>query len=156
MLDKIVLSPTITDLSGERIVKYENKIYKIRQFKGKKSLEIMAKITKYASGTLGRFAQSLFSTGEDEDVSAAEVVMAGSMLGAFADVDDPELIKFICEDIVAEVVVDNESFDWDKEFTGTNMLVCFDLVRQVVVYNYSPVFQQLGIAAIFNKKAVEE
>ena len=92
MLDKVVLSPTITDLSGERIVKYENKIYKIRQFKGKKSLEIMAKITKYASSTLGRFAQSLFSTGEDEDVSAAEVVMAGSMLGAFADVDDPTLL----------------------------------------------------------------
>ena len=66
------------------------------------------------------------------------------------------LETFVCEELVANIFSGTEKFDWDLEFKGKNMIVCFDLLRQVIQYNFSPVFQELGIGALFKQKEVSE
>lgn len=144
----------IIDIDGERIIKYSNKSYRIKLFKGRNSYRVLTKLTKYGSGVFGGVLRGVAESGEDVD--AVSMLVAGSLYDAFQTLDDPELEKFVCEELVANVFSNNEAFNWDDEFKGVNMLICFDLLRQVIQYNFSPVFQELGIAALFKKKEVEE
>lgn len=144
----------IIDIDGERIIKYSNKSYRIKLFKGRNSYRVLTKLTKYGSGVFGGVLRGVAESGEDVD--AVSMLVAGSLYDAFQTLDDPDLEKFVCEELVANVFSDNETFNWDDEFRGANMLICFDLLRQVIQYNFSPVFQELGIAALFKKKEVSE
>lgn len=144
----------IIDIDGERIVKYGNKSYRIKLFKGRNSYRVLTKLTKYGSSVFGGVLRGVAESGEDVD--AVSLLVAGSLRDAFQTIDDPELETFVCEELVANVFSNNEPFNWDDEFKGKNMLVCFNLLRQVIQYNFSPVFQELGIAALFKQKEVSE
>lgn len=144
----------IIDIDGERIVKYGTKSYRIKLFKGRNSYRVLTKLTKYGSSVFGGVLRGVSESGEDVD--AISMLVAGSLRDAFQTLDDPELESFVCEELVSNVFTNNESFDWDAEFRGKNMLICFDLLRQVIQYNFSPVFQELGIAALFKQKEVKE
>ena len=115
---------------------------------------MLTKLTKYGSSVFGGVLRGVADSGEDVD--AVSMLVAGSLRDAFQTLDDPDLELFVCEELVSNVFSNNEPFDWDNEFKGKNMLVCFDLLRQVIQYNFSPVFQELGIAALFQKKEVSE
>lgn len=149
-----LIESEIIDIDGERIVKYGTKSYRIKLFKGRNSYRVLTKLTKYGSSVFGGVLRGVAAS--DEDVDAVSLLVAGSLSDAFQTIDDPELEKFVCEEIVANVFSNNEPFNWDEEFKGKNMLVCFDLLRQVIQYNFSPVFQELGIAALFKQKEVNE
>ena len=149
-----MIESEIIDIDGERIVKYGNKSYRIKLFKGRNSYRILTKLTKYGSSVFGGVLRGVAESGEDVD--AVSLLVAGSLRDAFQTIDDPELETFVCEELVANVFSNNEPFNWDDEFKGKNMLVCFDLLRQVIQYNFSPVFQELGIAALFKQKEVNE
>lgn len=149
-----LIESEIIDIDGERIVKYVTKSYRIKLFKGRNSYRVLTKLTKYGSSVFGGVLRGVADSGEDVD--AVSLLVAGSLRDAFQTIDDPELEKFVCEEIVANVFSNNEPFNWDDEFKGKNMLVCFDLLRQVIQYNFSPVFQELGIAALFKQKEVNE
>ena len=149
-----MIESEIIDIDGERIVKYGNKSYRIKLFKGRNSYRVLTKLTKYGSSVFGGVLRGVAESGEDVD--AVSLLVAGSLRDAFQTIDDPELETFVCEELVANIFSNNESFNWDDEFKGKNMLVCFDLLRQVIQYNFSPVFQELGIAALFKQKEVNE
>ena len=149
-----MIESEIIDIDGERIVKYGNKSYRIKLFKGRNSYRILTKLTKYGSSVFCGVLRGVAESGEDVD--AVSLLVAGSLRDAFQTIDDPELETFVCEELVANVFFNNEPFNWDDEFKGKNMLVCFDLLRQVIQYNFSPVFQELGIAALFKQKEVNE
>lgn len=149
-----LIESEIIDIDGERIVKYGNKSYRIKLFKGRNSYRVLTKLTKYGSSVFGGVLRGVAESGEDVD--AVSLLVAGSLRDAFQTIDDPELETFVCEELVANVFSNNEPFNWDDEFKGKNMLVCFDLLRQVIQYNFSPVFQELGIAALFKQKEVSE
>ena len=149
-----LIESEIIDIDGERIVKYGNKSYRIKLFKGRNSYRVLTKLTKYGSSVFGGVLRGVADSGEDVD--AVSLLVAGSLRDAFQTIDDPELETFVCEELVANVFSNNEAFNWDDEFKGKNMLVCFDLLRQVIQYNFSPVFQELGIAALFKQKEVSE
>jgi hypothetical protein len=149
-----MIESEIIDIDGERIVKYGTKSYRIKLFKGRNSYRVLTKLTKYGSGLFGGVLRGVAESGEDVD--AVSLLVAGSLRDAFQTIDDPELETFVCEELVANVFSNNEAFNWDDEFKGKNMLVCFDLLRQVIQYNFSPVFQELGIAALFKQKEVSE
>ena len=144
----------VIDIDGERIIKYGNKSYRIKLFAGRNSYRVLTKLTKYGSSVFGGVLRGVADSGEDVD--AISMLVAGSLRDAFQTIDDPDLEAFVCEEIVSNVFSGTEKFDWDAEFKGKNMLVCFDLLRQVIQYNFSPVFQELGIAALFQKKEVSE
>lgn len=149
-----LIESEIIDIDGERIVKYGNKSYRIKLFKGRNSYRVLTKLTKYGSSVFGGVLRGVAESGEDVD--AVSLLVAGSLRDAFQTIDDPELETFVCEELVANVFSNNEPFNWDDEFKGKNMLICFDLLRQVIQYNFSPVFQELGIAALFKQKEVSE
>ena len=149
-----MIESEIIDIDGERIVKYGNKSYRIKLFKGRNNYRVLTKLTKYGSSVFGGVLRGVAESGEDVD--AVSLLVAGSLRDAFQSIDDPELETFVCEELVANVFSNNEAFNWDDEFKGKNMLVCFDLLRQVIQYNFSPVFQELGIAALFKQKEVSE
>ena len=115
---------------------------------------MLTKLTKYGSSVFGGVLRGVADSGEDVD--AVSLLVAGSLRDAFQTIDDHELETFVCEELVSNVFSNNEPFDWDNEFKGKNMLVCFDLLRQVIQYNFAPVFQELGIAALFKQKEVNE
>lgn len=149
-----LIESEIIDIDGERVVKYGSKSYRIKLFKGRNSYRVLTKLTKYGSSVFGGVLRGVAESGEDVD--AVSLLFAGSLRDAFQTIDDPELETFVCEELVSNVFSNNEQFDWDNEFNGKNMLVCFDLLRQVIQYNFSPVFQELGIAALFKQKEVNE
>lgn len=149
-----LIESEIIDIDGERIVKYGSKSYRIKLFTGRNSYRVLTKLTKYGSSVFGGVLRGVAESGEDVD--AVSLLVAGSLRDAFQTIDDPELETFVCEEIVSNVFSGTEKFDWDAEFKGKNMLVCFDLLRQVIQYNFSPVFQELGIAALFKQKEVKE
>ena len=148
------LKPEIIDIDGERIVKYEGKSYRIKLFTGRNNYRVLTKLTKYGSNVFGGVLRGVAAS--EEDVDAVSLLIAGSLQDAFSTIDDPDLETFVCEELVANIFSNQDKFEWDAEFKGKNMLVCFDLLRQVIQYNFAPVFQELGIAALFVKKEVTE
>ena len=149
-----LIESEIIDIDGERIVKYGSKSYRIKLFKGRNSYRVLTKLTKYGSSVFGGVLRGVAESGEDVD--AVSLLVAGSLRDAFQTIDDPMLETFVCEELVANVFSGTEKFDWDVEFKGKNMIVCFDLLRQVIQYNFSPVFQELGIGALFKQKEASE
>lgn len=149
-----LIESEIIDIDGERIVKYGSKSYRIKLFTGRNSYKVLTKLTKYGSGMLGGVIRGVAES--EEDVDAISLLVSGSLVNAFQTIDDTMLETFVCEELVANVFSGTEKFDWDVEFKGKNMIVCFDLLRQVIQYNFSPVFQELGIGALFKQKEASE
>ncbi len=149
-----LIESEIIDMDGERIVKYGSKSYRIKLFTGRNSYRVLTKLTKYGSGMLGGVIRGVAES--DEDVDAISLLVSGSLVNAFQTIDDPMLETFVCEELLANVLSGTDKFDWDTEFKGKNMIICFDLLRQVIQYNFSPVFQELGIAALFKPKEAKE
>lgn len=150
----MLLNPEIIDIDGERIVKYEGKTYRIKLFTGRNNYRVLTKLTKYGSNVFGGVLRGVAAS--EEDVDLMSIAIAGSLQDAFSTIDDPALETFVCEELVSNIFSGQDKFDWDTEFKGKNIMVCFDLLRQVIQYNFAPVFQELGINALFAKKEAVE
>jgi hypothetical protein len=143
----------VTDIDGARIVKYKNgKNFTIHLFAGRDTAKMLAKVTKYGSSMFGGMIRGLADS--EEDVDHIAILIACSLRESFMDVDDPQFLYFLTDELMLKVTHTDsgQAFDWDKEFIGKNMIVCFDLIKQVIAYNFSPVFQELGISALLNQK----
>lgn len=142
------------EVDGAKVIKYKSgKSYTIKLFAGRDASLMLSKVTKYGSSMFGGMVRGLANS--EDEVDHIALLIAGSLRESFMDVDDPAFLHFLTDELMAKVSdsATGEAFDWDKEFIGKNMLVCFDLIKQVISYNFSPVFQELGINALLNQKA---
>jgi len=64
-----LIESEIIDIDGERIVKYGNKSYRIKLFKGRNSYRVLTKLTKYGSSVFGGVLRGVAESGEDVDAS---------------------------------------------------------------------------------------
>lgn len=150
-----MVNPKITDLNGTRIVTFDTaNVYTIKPFRGLDNKTIFNKLVKYGSKYFGGIIRGV--TTADMDADAVSLIIATSLSDSFIDADDPEFIKFIYEEILANVFKGNSPFDFDNEFVGSGIVRTFTLIKEVISYNFSPVFQELGINALFKPKEQTE
>lgn len=156
------LDRKVLDMNGNRIVTYsaDNTTYTITEFGGRDSTKMFAKLVKYGSGAFGGVLRGIFTeTGDEEEdekgLDMISVIIAGCLQDAFVDLDDERFLKFICDEILANVCKGNTPIDYDIEFKG-NLLKAFDLIALVIDYNYRHVFQHLDIRAYLSKLKLEE
>lgn len=156
-----MIKAEITELGSQIIARYpeQNLSFIISRFKGRQCTRLAAKLTKYTTSMFGGLIQGLMGEveGEDEEqkLEAISLIMGGVLEGAFDQIDNDDFLNFFFE-LFTCVTKDNKPIDYDEEFTGENLVVAFDLAKNVLMHNFKPVFQQLGIAALFKPKAVEE
>lgn len=157
------MSPVVRDFSGkdgQRIVNYNEgeRIYSIKPFKGKKGTVAAAKLTKYVSASFGGVLLGVLDQvdggTEVEKLDTLGFMISGILDGAFNNLDDPQLHEFYFS-LFSEVYRDGQAIDYDEEFK-LEQEYALDLVRHIVTYNFSSVFQHLGIAALLKKKVSEE
>lgn len=151
----------VTNLDRKLIVKYPElgTSYVVNPFKGKMCTKMLAKLTKYTSTMFGGMLQGLMGQvegeTEEEKFDTISFLIGGALEGAFHTVDDEQFLDFFY-DLFTETTKGNSVIDYDEEFSGENLVVAFDLARHIVMHNFKPVFQQLGIAALLKPKAQEE
>lgn len=120
-------------------VKINNKAYIINPFKGIKGFKIQAKLLKIVSSGIG----ALGTGSENGDEPEIDNLMAGiKLLLTENDVDD--IFKLI-EEIISDTQTLDGSIDFDKEFSQ-NYLALFELIKEIILFNYKDVFQKLGIS----------
>lgn len=92
----------------------------------------------------------------DESIedSAIDMLLAGSMQGAFASLDDPDFLDFFYS-LFITTSLNGQALDFDEAFSD-NLEISFDLAARIAKYNYSSVFQNLGISALLKTKAQDE
>ena len=152
----------VTDIQGRdgfRTVQYENnKIFVIKPFRGKQGTRLSMTLAKYASGAFGGILVGVvdqISDGTDVDkLDTIGLIISGVLEGAFTELDDPKFQDFFFE-LFSNVSVDGQPLDYDREFQ-LDFGLPFDLVRHIVTYNFSSVFQRLGIGALLKKKEQSE
>ena len=145
----------VVDLNGQRNVIFDNTlIYEIKPFKGRDSIKILGKLTKYGSKSFGGLLRGVANG--DQDADAISMIVAGSLNDAFSDLDDPVLQFFITDELFANVTRNNQPFDFDKEYDVAGLLKIFEVMKNVISYNYASVFKQLGISAHTHQEEVKE
>lgn len=147
----------VTDIGSSLIVKYPNgRAFKIDKFKGRFAAKMLAKFVKYGSGFFGGILKTMMTQegNEDELASALEIMMAGSIQGAFSALDDEDFLEFFFS-LFTSTSLDGKAVDFDEVFTD-DLAESFDLAARITVYNFNSVFQKLGIAALLKTKAQEE
>lgn len=115
-------------------VKINNQAYIINPFKGIKGFKIQAKLIKLVSSGLS-------GLGGSEDVDG--IVKAIQVLLGENDVDD---ITNLIMEILSDTMTPDGKLDFDTEFSQ-NYLALFELLKEVILFNYKDVFQKLGINA---------
>lgn len=158
-MEKAVVTDVGTGRDGFRSVRYENnRIFVIKPFRGKQGTKLSMTLAKYASGAFGGILVGVvdqISEGtEVEKLDTVGLMLSGVLEGAFTELDDPKFQEFFFE-LFSNVVVDGQPLDFDKEF-ALDYGLPFDLVRHIVMYNFSSVFQRLGIGALLKKKELSE
>lgn len=156
------LESTVTTVDGRdgfQIVKYaDGREFILKKFKGKKGTSMTLKLGKYVSGAFGGILVGVVDQiegGTDVDkLDTVGLMLTGVLEGAFRELDDPKFEEFFYE-LFSCVSVDNKPLNYDEEFQG-DIGTPFDLVRHIIMYNFAPVFQQLGIGALLKKKVVAE
>lgn len=157
------LNPVVKDFAGkdgQRVVNYNEgeRVYSIKPFKGRKGTVAAAKLTKYVSesfgGVLIGVMDQIEGGTEVEKLDTLGFMISGILDGAFKNLDDPNMHEFYFS-LFSEVYRDGNTIDYDEEFK-LEQEYAIDLVRHIVTYNFSSVFQGLGIAALFKKKVSEE
>lgn len=108
--------------------------YIINPFKGIKGFKIQAKLLKLISSGVG-------ALGTDEGDEVNGLINAIKSLLAENDVD--EITNLILE-IISDTKTMDGNIDFDKEFSQ-NYLSLFELVKEIILFNYKDVFQKLGI-----------
>ncbi len=108
--------------------------YIINPFKGIKGFKIQAKLLKLISSGVG-------ALGTDEGDEVNGLMNAIKSLLAENDVD--EITNLILE-IISDTKTMDGNIDFDKEFSQ-NYLSLFELVKEIILFNYKDVFQKLGI-----------
>lgn len=157
-MQKAVVSD-IEGRDGFRTVRYEgNKIFVIKPFRGKQGTKLSMKLAKYASGAFGGILVGVvdqMADGTDvEKLDTIGLMMSGVLEGAFSELDDPKFQDFFFE-LFSNVSIDGQPLDFDKEFQ-LDFGLPFDLVRHIIMYNFSSVFQRLAIGALLKKKEMSE
>lgn len=158
-MEKAVVTDVGTGRDGFRSVRYENnRIFVIKPFRGKQGTKLSMTLAKYASGAFGGILVGVvdqISEGtEVEKLDTVGLMLSGVLEGAFTELDDPKFQDFFFE-LFSNVVVDGQPLDFDKEF-ALDYGLPFDLVRHIIMYNFSSVFQRLGIGALLKKKELSE
>lgn len=148
----------VTDIGTALIVKYPSgQAFKVDKFKGKFAAKMLAKFIKYGAGIFGGIITAMVGKEEGNESiedSAIDMLLAGSMQGAFASLDDPDFLDFFYS-LFITTSLNGQALDFDEAFSD-NLEISFDLAARIAKYNYSSVFQNLGISALLKTKAQDE
>lgn len=111
--------------------------YKITQFLATKGLGIEVKLMKL----LGPSFMELQKASQDENAQEAVLTAAiGALIEQFDKVDVVSLVK----ELLSGVTKGTQTLNFDQEFAGRYGVI-FDLVKEVLKFNFSDVFSKLGL-----------
>lgn len=105
--------------------------YLINKFKGKEGLMIGAKIGKLIAPLFAASANN----GTELDI--------GKIADYITDKMDEDSVCQLIVKLMTSVYKGSQQVNFDTEFAG-NYAVLFDLIKEVVMFNYSDVFSKLG------------
>ena len=120
-----------TVIESQMTVNVNGTDYLINKFKGKEGLMIGAKISKLIAPL---FAAST-SNGEELDITKIADYITDKM-------DEDSVCQLIVK-LMTSVYKGSQQVNFDTEFAG-NYATLFDLIKEVVMFNYSDVFSKLG------------
>jgi hypothetical protein len=111
--------------------------YKITQFLATKGLGIEVKLMKL----LGPSFMELQKASQDENAQEAVLTAAiSALIEQFDKVDVVSLVK----ELLSGVTKGTQTLNFDQEFAGRYGVI-FDLVKEVLKFNFSDVFSKLGL-----------
>lgn len=119
-------------MSKQFILKTNDKSYLINSFRGLKGMKLLTKVSKYIIPFVS------FFTNQDIDDAFISNEISNLLAGDNAD----HVFNLIVE-LVADVTVDGQAVDFDKEFE-CNYDSLFKLVYEVLKLNYFESFQNLA------------
>jgi hypothetical protein len=121
----------------QKIVNIDDQPYIINAFVGEKGFKLLARLSKYATPIIGALSQASVSEDSEEDIDLTPVLQ-----NLFFDgTDDFTALVF---DLIRDVEKDGQKINIDKEFQMRYVPMLM-LVAEVVKFNYSDVFQKLGL-----------
>ncbi len=135
----------------QHVVNIDSKSYVINPFTFVEGKRIEAQLIKYLSPIVATMMAA--GAGADIDVdsiTSKDLDFSEKLISAFHEmftvhpVDD--IVKFQC-DILSKVQKDGRTIDLDKEF-ACEYDKAFELMKEVVMFNFKSVFQKLGIIAL--------
>lgn len=111
--------------------------YKITQFLATKGLGIEVKLMKL----LGPSFMELQKASQDENAQEAVLTAAiSALIEQFDKVDVVSLVK----ELLSGVTKGTATINFDQEFAGRYGVI-FDLVKEVLKFNFADVFSKLGL-----------
>ena len=111
--------------------------YKITQFLATKGLGIEVKLMKL----LGPSFMELQKASQDEN--AQEAVLSAAITVLIEQFDKVDVVALIKE-LLSGVTKGTQTLNFDQEFAGRYGVI-FDLVKEVLKFNFSDVFSKLGL-----------
>lgn len=122
----------------QKIVNIDDQPYIINAFVGEKGFKLLARLSKYATPIIGALSQAVVEEdGEEKDIDLTPVLQ-----NLFYDgTEDFTALVF---DLIRDVEKDGQKINIDKEFQMRYVPMLM-LVAEVVKFNYSDVFQKLGL-----------
>ncbi len=111
--------------------------YKITQFLATKGLGIEVKLMKL----LGPSFMELQKASQDEN--AQEAVLSAAITVLIEQFDKVDVVALIKE-LLSGVTKGTATINFDQEFAGRYGVI-FDLVKEVLKFNFSDVFSKLGL-----------
>lgn len=121
----------------QKIVNIDDQPYIINAFVGEKGFKLLARLSKYATPIIGALSQAATSENDDEDIDLTPVLQ-----NLFFD--GTEDFTNLVFDLIRDVEKDGQKINIDKEFQ-LRYIPMLMLVAEVVKFNYSDVFQKLGL-----------
>lgn len=121
----------------QKIVNIDDQAYIINAFVGEKGFKLLARLSKYATPIIGALSQMPEEGGEEAGIDLAPVLQNLFFEGT----DEFTALVF---DLVRDVEKDGQKINIDKEFQ-MRYIPLLMLVVEVIKFNYSDVFQKLGL-----------
>lgn len=122
-----------------KIVEIKDKKYMVEAFKGKKTFKIKMKLLRLLNPVLESL-KDLQDTGDDDNFLA---VIGDAIQHVLEKNTDDEIFDLL-EELMSAVKTENGVIDFDTEFTK-NTISLYKLAKEVIMYNYEDVFQELGM-----------
>lgn len=125
---------------NQQIVHINDNDYIINPFMGLQGLKIQNKLIKYAGTVITKLNASTEQDVNEEDVFGNIAEILQTLLSG----DNEKEITDLIVELVSKVQKNGQPINFDKEFS-CNYVTLFELVKEVVMFNYKDVFQKLGI-----------
>lgn len=129
-----------------KIVEVKDKKYLIDPFKGKKAFKIKMKLLRLLNPVLESLKNIKDDTSNEVDNKEDENFLAviGDAIQHVLEKNTDDEIFDLLEELMSTVKTENGLIDFDTEFTQNTMSL-YKLAKEVIMYNYEDVFQELGM-----------